>query len=252
MFRMLASGSSWIRPNSGVLLRAHSSLLNAGYDSIQVELMQERIIVVDENDKPLRAGTKEECHVNDGSDNILLHRAFSVFLFDPATNKLLLQKRASSKITFPDFWANTCCSHPLYEPWEMEVKDHLGVKRAAIRKMDQELGIPKEQLPIDKFKYVGTIQYLAPGQDGWGEHEIDHVLVIRTPVTPSPNPNEVGESRWFDEKELAEFIASSKRPGGPKVSPWFAKLQERFLPGWWKALRENKLVPSQDLTIHRL
>jgi len=48
--------------------------------------------------------------INDG----LLHRAFSVFLFRPSDGRLLLQKRASEKITFPDMWTNTCCSHPLY------------------------------------------------------------------------------------------------------------------------------------------
>jgi isopentenyl-diphosphate delta-isomerase len=47
-------------------------------------------------------------------DKGLLHRAFSVFLFRPSDGRLLLQKRASEKITFPDMWTNTCCSHPLY------------------------------------------------------------------------------------------------------------------------------------------
>jgi len=232
--------------------RGLSSALLAGHDATQVQLMQEKIIVVDENDVPLRPGTKEECHVNDGTDNILLHRAFSVFLFDAKTNKLLLQKRAASKITFPSFWANTCCSHPLYEPEEMEEKDHVGVKRAAIRKLGHELGIPQSCLPMTDFKYMGTIQYLAPGANGWGEHEIDHVLAIQGTVELNPNPNEVDECRWFDEKELAEFMASSKLPGGPKVSPWFAKLHDNFLASWWVKVRAGTLVPSKDTTIHRL
>jgi len=229
-----------------------TATLTEKYDAVQASLMQERIIVVDENDKVIRPGTKEECHVNDGSDKILLHRAFSVFLFDPRTKKLLLQKRASSKITFPSFWANTCCSHPLFEPEEMVEKDHLGVKRAAIRKLEHELGINPKFVNVTDFKYLGTIQYLAPGADGWGEHEIDHILALQVNVELNPNPNEVDECRWFDEKELAAFMESSKKPGGPKVSPWFAKLHDNFLPGWWQKVRMDKLLPSTDYRIHRL
>lgn len=85
--------------------------------------------------------------------NGLLHRAFSVFLFN-SENKLLLQQRASSKITFPDVWTNTCCSHPLhgFTPSEVDPLDGVlrgevpGAKHAAVRKLQHELGIPKEQV----------------------------------------------------------------------------------------------------------
>lgn len=235
--------------------RTLSSLLNTShYDPTQVSLMQEKIIVVDENDTVLRPGTKEECHINDGTDKIILHRAFSVFLFDSKTNKLLLQKRASSKITFPNFWANTCCSHPLFTPEEMVEKDQLGVKRAAIRKLNHELGIPQDELPIKGFQYLGTIHYLAPGSGGWGEHEIDHVLGISPPshISLNPNPNEVSEARWFDEQELKNFIESSKLVNGPKIAPWFLKLYENYLPSWWEKIRVGNLKPSTDFTIQRL
>lgn len=58
----------------------------------------------------------------------LLHRAFSVFLFD-SQNRLLLQQRATEKITFPDMWTNTCCSHPLNTPSELIEEEHLGKKK---------------------------------------------------------------------------------------------------------------------------
>lgn len=61
-------------------------------------------------------------------DKGLLHRAFSVFLFD-SQNRLLLQQRATEKITFPDMWTNTCCSHPLNTPSELVLKDQLGKKK---------------------------------------------------------------------------------------------------------------------------
>jgi len=59
--------------------------------------------------------------INEG----LLHRAFSVFLFNER-NELLLQQRAASKITFPRMWTNTCCSHMLHTPAELDPTDHLG------------------------------------------------------------------------------------------------------------------------------
>lgn len=52
-------------------------------------------------------------HLNVNIDKGMLHRAFSTFLFN-SEGKLLLQKRADTKITFPDCWTNTCCSHPLF------------------------------------------------------------------------------------------------------------------------------------------
>lgn len=113
-------------------------------------------------------------NINDG----LLHRAFSVFLFN-SDNRLLLQQRASEKITFPDMWTNTCCSHPLGVPSEtgneLEAAVH-GVRRAAQRKLDQELGIKAEEIPLDKFKFLTRIHYKAPSDGKWGEHEGEFYL----------------------------------------------------------------------------
>ena len=106
-------------------------------------------------------------------DRGLLHRAFSVFLFD-SKNRLLLQQRASEKITFPDLWTNTCCSHPLGIPGETgsELDAAVqGVRRAAQRKLNHELGIKAEQVPLDKFEFLTRILYKAPSDGKWGEHE---------------------------------------------------------------------------------
>ena len=106
-------------------------------------------------------------------DKGLLHRAFSVFLFD-SKNRLLLQQRATEKITFPDMWTNTCCSHPLGIPGETGVgldASVQGVRRAAVRKLDHELGIKAAQVPIDDFKFLTRIHYKAPSDGKWGEHE---------------------------------------------------------------------------------
>src|SRR5689334_20180133 len=104
-------------------------------------------------------------------DKGLLHRAFSVFLFN-SKNELLLQQRATEKITFPDMWTNTCCSHPLDDFAEEKIEENqLGVKNAATRKLEHELGIPKVQTPVDAFQYLTRIHYLAPSDGMWGEHE---------------------------------------------------------------------------------
>mmetsp|Transcript_11440 Transcript_11440/g.36647 ORF Transcript_11440/g.36647 Transcript_11440/m.36647 type:complete len:288 (+) Transcript_11440:1-864(+) len=222
-----------------------------GHDPTQAALMEERIVVVDAEDRALRAGSKRECHLNDNIDGGLLHRAFSVFLFN-SEGKLLLQQRSDKKITFPLFWANTCCSHPLYTPAELELENALGVKRAAVRKLGHELGIAAEELPLDKFQFLTRIHYVAKEAGTWGEHEIDHVLVIQADVTLNPEPNEVAEARYFDEAELDHFFKTAEETG-TRVSPWFGHIKEKFLSKWWAALRSGDLEACADRhTIHRI
>jgi isopentenyl-diphosphate delta-isomerase len=88
--------------------------------------MEERCIVLDNDDKYVRDGSKKECHLMTNINKGLLHRAFSVFLFDPESGKLLLQRRAAEKITFPNMWTNTCCSHPLAIKGELEEAEQIG------------------------------------------------------------------------------------------------------------------------------
>ena len=116
-------------------------------DQTQLDLLAEQCILVNTEDKVLGHETKKQCHLNTNIDSGLLHRAFSVFLFN-SNGQLLLQQRSSAKITFPEYFTNTCCSHPLYRPEELEDDQQLGVKRAAQRKLGHELGIPSEQVHI--------------------------------------------------------------------------------------------------------
>lgn len=140
-----------------------------GHDEEQIRLMEERCIVTDREDRMIRDGSKKECHLMTNINQGLLHRAFSVFLFDPLSGKLLLQKRASEKITFPDMWTNTCCSHPLAIQSEQHGSE--GAKNAAQRKLEHELGISASQVPTDAFQFLTRIHYLAPSDGLWGEHE---------------------------------------------------------------------------------
>ena len=117
--------------------------------------------------------TNSQGHLIENIDQGLLHRALSVFLFDH-DHRLLLQQRASEKITFPNMWTNTCCTHPLGVPEETGagLADAVqGVKRAAIRKLDHELGINAQQIPMDSFKFLTRIHYKAASDEKWGEHE---------------------------------------------------------------------------------
>lgn len=154
----------------------------AGLDDQQLKYMQEeRVILVDTDDRVLGAQSKVSSHLCQYGP--LLHRAFSVFLFD-SEGRMLLQKRAPEKITFPEHWTNTCCSHPLYTPEELgtDVTPQdplLGVKRAAVRKLGHELGIPASQLPLDSLIYLSRIHYIASSDERWGEHEIDYIFFIQ-------------------------------------------------------------------------
>ena len=169
----------------------------SAYDAEQSRLMDERCIVVDEQDKPIGALDKKTCayyrtlmrpvlptktptgHLMENIRKGLLHRAFSAFVFRPSDGKLLMQQRASEKITFPDMWTNTCCSHPLDDFEEEKVeKEQLGVRIAASRKLEHELGIPRSQTPVDQFQYLTRIHYLAPSNGMWGEHEGTRFVVF--------------------------------------------------------------------------
>jgi len=230
-----------------------------GQDEEQIKLMEENCIVLDYNDVPIGAGTKKTCHLMANINQGLLHRAFSVFLFDH-NEKLLLQQRADEKITFANMWTNTCCSHPLCvsselgadtkvnEEWSLEKAVH-GAKVAAQRKLDQELGIPAEDIPLKKFKFLTRIHYMSPsgGADSkWGEHEIDYILIIKANPRYTPNPNEVGDSKYVSKEELKEMFKDSSLV----FTPWFKLICESYLFKWWDNL--DNLDQFRNETIDRM
>lgn len=223
----------------------------AGYDAEQVRLMDEMCIVLDENDNPIGSANKKTCHLMKNIDQGLLHRAFSVFLFD-SQNRLLLQQRASEKITFPDMWTNTCCSHPLGIPGETgsEFKAAIqGVRRAAQRKLGHELGIKPEQVPLDKFHFLTRIHYKAPSGDGkWGEHEIDYILFIKADVDLDVNPNEVRDVRYVSEEDLKSMFTQADLP----FTPWFQLICNTMLFEWWQNLDDGLDRFKHETEIRRM
>ncbi|KAI0068211.1 Isopentenyldiphosphate isomerase [Artomyces pyxidatus] len=209
----------------------------SGYDAEQSRLMDERCILVDEQDRAFGAADKKTCHLMENINKGLLHRAFSAFVFRPSDGKLLLQQRASEKITFPDMWTNTCCSHPLDDfPEEKVEEKQLGVRVAASRKLEHELGIPPSQTPIDEFQYLTRIHYLAPSDGMWGEHEVDYILFLTADVDVTANPNEIRDYKYVDKAELQAMFEET----GNSFTPWFKLIARDFLFGWWDELLSRK------------
>jgi isopentenyl-diphosphate delta-isomerase len=135
----------------------------------------EQVVLVNEADVVL--GSEEKLAAHRAG---LLHRAFSIFLFDGA-GRLLLQRRADGKYHSAGRWSNTCCGHPRpAEPLEA----------AARRRLREEMGLSCALRPLGAYRY----QALLDG--GLRENEIDHLLVGEFEGSPSPDPQEASEWRW--------------------------------------------------------
>ncbi|XP_030177851.1 isopentenyl-diphosphate Delta-isomerase 1 isoform X1 [Lynx canadensis] len=220
-----------------------------GLDEQQVQLLAEMCILIDENDNKIGADTKKNCHLNENIEKGLLHRAFSVFLFN-TENKLLLQQRSDAKITFPGYFTNTCCSHPLSNPGELEENDAIGVRRAAQRRLKAELGIPMEEVPPEEINYLTRIHYKAQSDGIWGEHEIDYILFVKKNVTLNPDPNEIKSYCYVTKEELKELLKKAAS-GEIKITPWFQIVAEAFLFKWWDNLNHLSQFVDHD-KIHRM
>lgn len=208
---------------------------------LQQAALKERCILLDKLDRSIGEATKEVCHEINAQGTVPLHRAFSVFLFNDK-RELLLQKRSSSKITFPNCYTNTCCSHPLAEiPQETEEKDAMGVRRAAIRRLNYELGIPTDEIKPFELFYLTRIYYEAVSNDRWGEHEIDYVLFLQKKnITIDPNPDEISEVRWVSRSEIDNFVKTVS-----PLTPWFRLIYQYKLLDWWDNIHD--LSKMQDL-----
>ncbi|XP_053322063.1 isopentenyl-diphosphate Delta-isomerase 1 [Spea bombifrons] len=243
------AGRSW---QCALGLRKLATMPEINTDSLdtqQVQLLSEMCILINDDDQKIGADTKKNCHLNENIDKGLLHRAFSVFLFN-SENKLLLQQRSDAKITFPDCFTNTCCSHPLNTPDETEERDAIGVRRAAQRRMKAELGIPLDQITPDELKYLTRIHYKAQSNGIWGEHEIDYILFVQKDVTLNPDPNEIKSHCYVSKEELKNLLERGTR-GEVQITPWFRLIADTFLYQWWDNLDNLKPFESHD-KIHRM
>lgn len=203
---------------------------------LQELALEENCILVDEADRVLGNASKRDCHRVDPNGNIRLHRAFSVFLFN-SRGEMLLQRRSTHKITFPDCYTNACCSHPLHDiEGEREELNALGIRRAAQRRLNYELGIPLSQVRPENFHFLTRIHYADRGDGVWGEHEIDYILFLQKDVDLKPNEGEVSEIRFIARNELDQQIAALRAP----LTPWFRLILAHRLPLWWDNLHRLK------------
>jgi len=202
---------------------ASSDRALSGHDSSQAVMMEESCLCLDENDAVVSTASKLHTHLGDG----IRHRAFSVLIFD-SRGRLLVQQRASEKITFPAVWANSCCSHPLDITGENGDAIE-GVKEAARRKLDQELGIPRSITDTWVFNHIGRFEYKCRWDDEWVEHEIDHVMIVKADCEVDINRNEIQAIDWLDSSELKQMMARGGRWKSQLIAPWFEAIVANFL-----------------------
>ncbi|XP_063902642.1 isopentenyl-diphosphate Delta-isomerase 1-like [Zophobas morio] len=223
--------------------------LFSGKDEEQIKFMEELCVQIDYYDNVVGGITKKESHLMDNISKGILHRAFSVFLFN-SKGDLLLQQRSNKKITFPNAFTNTCCSHPLYCEEELEETNAIGIKKAALRKLEHELGVAKNKLSVNDINFITRIHYKAASNDIWGEHEIDYILLVQKDVDLKLNLNEVNCCKYFSKEQLKEFLDTSDN-NGVIITPWFRLIANTFLWNWWEDLEKTKRSPC-DPAIHRM
>jgi len=150
--------------------------------------MEEQVVLVDEKDNPIGLMEKMEAH-----EKALLHRAFSVFIFNKK-GELMLQQRAASKYHSPLLWTNTCCSHQRDGETNLE---------AGKRRLQEEMGF------VTEIKEVFSFIYKAPFDNGLTEHELDHVMVGSFEGAPSINKEEVESYKWMNLEDLKSDIKNN-------------------------------------------
>ena len=178
-------------------------------DSDIVSDQNELLILVDREDNELGFSSKAECHSGTG----LLHRAFSVFIFN-SSGQVLLQQRSQQKDLWNLYWSNSCCSHP---------RKGEQIENAAHRRMVEELSFDCELHYLYKFFYQESF-----GGKG-SEHELCSVFVGRFDGEISININEIADWKFIDTEELSRSI--DKHP--EKYTPW--------LQSEWLELKKNYL-----------
>jgi farnesyl-diphosphate farnesyltransferase len=164
---------------------------------------EEKVVLVNRDDEEIGIEEKMRAH-RDG----LLHRAFSVFVFNPE-GKLLLQRRSTTKYHSRGLWSNTCCGHP--RPGE-------AFDIAARRRLNEEMGFDVELTELFEFVYQALLE------DGLSENEYDHVLVGYFDGVPKANWFEVADWKWVDMTMLRVDLLEHPE----KYTYWFRVSFERF------------------------
>ena len=168
----------------------------------------QEVILVTEKDEPIGTAGKMKAH-KEG----LLHRAFSVFVFD-SKGRMLLQQRSLEKYHGAHLWSNTCCSHPY--PGEE-------VKAAALRRLQEELGFTTSLEKLFDFMYRAEVE------NNLIEHEFDHVFIGNYEGAININRKEVADF-CYEEMDRIKW-ALKEQP--EKFTAWF-KLAFPSIESWWQ------------------
>lgn len=166
-------------------------------------MKEEQVILVNENDEQIGLMPKMEAH-----EKALLHRAFSVFIFNDK-NELMLQQRALHKYHSPGLWTNTCCSHQRAGEHNIE---------AGKRRLQEEMGF------VTDLKETISFIYKAPFDNGLTEHEYDHVMVGNYDDEPVINDDEVADWKWMSLDAVKEDMTKT-----PELyTAWFKIIFDKF------------------------
>ena len=166
-------------------------------------MKEEMVVLVDEQDNQIGLMPKQEAH-----EKGVLHRAFSVFIFNQ-NNELMLQQRALGKYHSPGLWTNTCCSHQ---------RDGEPTVDAGTRRLREEMGF------TTPLKEVTSFIYKAEFDNGLTEHEYDHVLTGRFDGTPEINLDEVAGWKWMPLEDVKIDIKTN-----PEIyTAWFKIIFDKF------------------------
>ena len=149
-------------------------------------MAEEHVILVNEKDQEIGLMPKLEAH-----QKAVLHRAFSVFIFN-SENELMLQQRASNKYHSPNLWTNTCCSHQ--RSGESNIQ-------AGTRRLYEEMGF------TTPLKEITSFIYKAPFDNGLTEHELDHIMVGYYNEDPVINSDEVEDWKWMRIEDVKKDIS---------------------------------------------
>ncbi len=166
--------------------------------------MEEFVVLVDQNDQKLGLMEKQQAHIAG-----LLHRAFSVFVFN-SKGELMIQQRAASKYHSPTLWTNTCCSHP---------RDNETYEQAAHRRLEEEMGFDCE------LEYKFNFIYKAHLENDLIEHELDHVFIGTFDDEPKLNPDEVMAYRWVELDDLKKDMEKNPQ----NYTAWFKIIFEHYV-----------------------
>jgi isopentenyl-diphosphate delta-isomerase len=166
-------------------------------------MKEEYVILVNEKDEQIGLMPKMEAH-----EKAVLHRAFSVFIFNDK-NELMLQQRAAHKYHSPLLWTNTCCSHQRNGESNLE---------AGKRRLQEEMGF------VCDLEEKTSFIYKAPFDNGLTEHELDHIMVGKYLKNPIINRDEVADFKWMLLEDVKKDIAQQ-----PEIyTEWFKIIFEKF------------------------